>query len=81
MRTASSHLAGMAIDIGKRGLTRKERQFMDAYILPLVQAGLLEAAEERRSACYHIMVTERYTGWHEEQQLSVSQQVDKPAAP
>jgi len=78
--TASSHLAGMSIDIGKRGLSRKEKKFLDAYILPLVQAGLVEAAEERRQACYHIMVSERYTGWHEEQQLSMGTQ-DKPAAP
>jgi hypothetical protein len=66
--TASSHLAGLTIDIGKRGLTRREKDFINGFVLPLQNAGLVEAAEERRQACYHIMVSDRYTGWREEQQ-------------
>ncbi|HUO60696.1 MAG TPA: DUF5715 family protein, partial [Candidatus Acidoferrales bacterium] len=66
--TASSHLAGLTIDIGKRGMTRREKDFVNGFVLPLQNAGLVEAAEERRQACYHIMVSDRYTGWREEQQ-------------
>jgi hypothetical protein len=58
--TASSHLAGLTIDIGKRPMTRKQRAWVDQYVLKLQQLGLVEAAEERRQACYHIMVSNRY---------------------
>jgi hypothetical protein len=58
--TASSHLAGLTIDIGKRPMTRRERAWVDQYVLKLQQLGLVEAAEERRQACYHIMVSNRY---------------------
>ena len=58
--TASSHLAGLTIDIGKSPMSRKERAFIDQYVFKLQQLGLVEAAEERRQACYHIMVSNRY---------------------
>jgi hypothetical protein len=58
--TASSHLAGLSIDIGKSPMSRRERAWVDQYVLKLQQLGLVEAAEERRQACYHIMVSNRY---------------------
>lgn len=58
--TASSHLAGLTIDIGKSPMSRKQRTWFDQYVLKLQQLGLVEAAEERRQACYHIMVSNRY---------------------
>jgi hypothetical protein len=58
--TASSHLAGLTIDIGKSPMSRRERAWFDQYMLKLQQLGLVEAAEERRQACYHIMVSDRY---------------------
>ena len=58
--TASSHLAGLTVDIGKRPMSRRERVWIDQYVLRLQQLGLVEAAEERRQACYHIMVSNRY---------------------
>ncbi len=58
--TASSHLAGLTVDIGKRPMSRRERAWIDQYVLRLQQLGLVEAAEERRQACYHIMVSNRY---------------------
>jgi len=63
--TASSHLAGLTIDIGKRPMSRKERAWVDQYVLKLQQLGLVEAAEERRQACYHIMVSDRYDEWRD----------------
>lgn len=68
--TASSHLAGLTIDIGKRGMSRKERRWFDQQLLPLQQAQIIEAAEERRQACYHIMVTERYLEWRDDPGLA-----------
>jgi hypothetical protein len=61
--TASSHLAGTTVDLAKRGLTRKQKKWMDAYLKNLQDQGLIEAAEERRQACYHIMVTSKYSEW------------------
>jgi hypothetical protein len=58
--TASSHLAGLTVDIGKRPMSRRERAWFSQYVLRLQQLGLVEAAEERRQACFHIMVSNRY---------------------
>lgn len=58
--TASSHLAGLTVDIGKRPMSGKQRAWIDQYVLKLQQLGLVEAAEEHRQACYHIMVSNRY---------------------
>ncbi len=58
--TASSHLAGLSVDIGKRPMSRRQRAWFDQYVLRLQRLGLVEAAEERRQACYHIMVSGRY---------------------
>jgi hypothetical protein len=59
----SSHLAGISVDFGKAPMTPRERQWFDGYVLQLQQQGLVEAAEERRQACYHIMVSEKYSDW------------------
>ena len=58
--TASSHLAGLTVDIGKRVMSMRERAWINQYVLRLQQLGLVEAAEERRQACYHIMVSAHY---------------------
>ena len=58
---ASSHLAGTTVDIGKRGLSRKEKKWLEQYLKDLQDQGLIEAAEERRQACFHVMVLQRYS--------------------
>ena len=63
--TASSHLAGTTVDLAKRGLSRKQKKWLDAYLKNLQDQGLIEAAEERRQACYHIMVKSQYSEWRE----------------
>jgi hypothetical protein len=57
---ASSHLAGTTIDIGKRGLTRKEHKWVADYLANLKDQNVIEPEEERRQACFHIMVLNRY---------------------
>ncbi len=68
--TASSHLAGVAVDIAKTGMTRKQRKWVDQYFLQLQTLGLIEAAEERRQPVYHVMVSDRYTDWREANRLA-----------
>ena len=62
---ASSHLAGITVDLAKRGLTRSQHQWIETYLKNLRDQGLVEAAEERRQACFHVMVSDRYTEWRE----------------
>src|SRR5512146_763236 len=61
--TASSHLAGLTVDLGKRGLTKKQHLWLENYLAKLRELGLVEVAEERRQACFHVMVSERYSDW------------------
>jgi Family of unknown function (DUF5715) len=67
--TASSHLAGLTIDINKRGLTRKQHDFIQERLVQLREEGLIEVAEERRQPVFHVMVSDRYTEWREANQL------------
>jgi hypothetical protein len=38
---------------------------MEDYLKNLRDQGLIEAAEERRQKCFHVMVSERYTEFRE----------------
>lgn len=68
--TASSHLAGITVDVAKTGMSRKQRKWVDEYFYKLQQLGLIEAAEERRQPVYHVMVSDRYTDWREANRLA-----------
>jgi len=70
--TASSHMAGTTIDIGKGPMTRAERAWFDQFVLPLANEHIVEAVEERHQACYHIMVAERYGTWRQEHRLETA---------
>ena len=61
----SSHLAGITVDLARRGLSRAQHQWMEDYLKNLRDQGLIEAAEERRQKCFHVMVSERYTEFRE----------------
>jgi len=63
--TASSHLGGLTVDINKRGLTRKQHDFIVDYLFNLREEGIIEVAEERRQPVFHIMISDRYTEWRE----------------
>lgn len=62
---ASSHLAGITVDLARRGLTPSQHKFMEDYLKNLRDLGLIEVAEERRQKCFHVMVSDRYTDWRE----------------
>lgn len=57
---ASSHLAGTTVDIAKRGLTRKQHKWIEEYLARLKEQDVIEPEEERRQACFHVMVSQRY---------------------
>src|ERR1041384_2234494 len=66
---ASSHLAGITVDLAKRGLTRAQHAWIETYLKNLRDQGLVEAAEERRQACFHVMISDRYTERSEERRV------------
>jgi hypothetical protein len=70
--TASSHLAGLTVDIAKRGMTRRQRTFTESYLVNMRNLGLIEAVEERRQACFHVMVSDRYTAWRDSEKLATA---------
>jgi len=70
--TASSHLAGITVDIQRRGMTRQQIKWMQDYLMPLKEQGLIEPEEERRHWCFHIAVAGRYTDWRQSQVASTS---------
>jgi hypothetical protein len=61
--TESSHVAGLTVDVSRRGMGRAERKWMERYLLNLKAQGLIETAEERREPVFHIMVAKRYEDW------------------
>lgn len=67
---ASSHLAGITVDLAKRGLSKQQHKWVEDYLKNFRDLGLVEAAEERRQACFHVMVSDRYTDWRETNQLA-----------
>jgi Family of unknown function (DUF5715) len=68
--TASSHLAGLTVDIAKHEMSRKQRKWMQDYLVRLRDLGLVEAAEERKQACFHVMVSDRYASWRDTGKLA-----------
>lgn len=74
--TASSHLAGGTVDIAKHGMNRRQRAFVEGYLVNMRNLGLVEAVEERRQACFHVMVFDRYTAWRDSERV-----VTAPPAP
>lgn len=71
---ASSHLAGITVDIQRRGMTRQQIEWMQQYLLPLKSMELVEPEEERRQWVFHVMVSGRYTEWRQSKNLAVEQQ-------
>ena len=67
--TASSHLAGITVDLQRRGLTKDEIRFIEYYLFYLRALGLVEPEEERRHWCFHVMVSDRYEEWRQTQTL------------
>lgn len=65
--TASSHLSGLTIDLAKRGLSRQQHAWLEQYLKNLKDQNVIEPEEERRQACFHVMVFEQYDDWRQQQ--------------
>ena len=80
--TASSHLAGVTVDLQRRGLTKEQIRWMEQYLFYMKAIGLVEPEEERRHWCFHIMVSGRYAQWRETQTIVPLEHrdQDKPGA-
>jgi uncharacterized protein DUF5715 len=70
---ASSHLAGITVDIQRRGLSREQIKWMENYMMALKDLGLIEPEEERRQWVFHVAVSGRYTDWRESRMLAGEQ--------
>jgi hypothetical protein len=68
--TASSHLAGITVDIQRRGMTREQVKWMEQYLMPLREHGLIEPEEERHQWVFHVAVSGRYGDGRETQSLA-----------
>jgi len=58
--TASTHLAGVTVDLSRRGLSNTQYQWIRAYLQPLQQKGLVNPIEERQPVL-HVVVFEQYS--------------------
>jgi Family of unknown function (DUF5715) len=68
--TASSHLAGITVDIQRRGMSREQVKWMENYMMPLKQLGLIEPEEERHQWVFHVAVSGHYTDYRESRMLA-----------
>ena len=78
--TASSHLAGVTVDLQRRGLTKEEIRFVEHYLFYLNALGLVEPEEERRHWCFHVMVSDRYSEWRQTQTMFRPSPTEEPVA-
>jgi len=76
--TASSHLAGLTVDLQRRGLSKEEVRWMEHYLFYMKALGLVEPEEERHQSVFHIMVSGHYAEWRETQNLVPLERPDAP---
>jgi hypothetical protein len=76
--TASSHLAGVTVDLQRRGLSKDQIRFIERYLFYLNALGLVEPEEERRHWCFHVMVSDRYKDWRQTQTIFPHSPVEEP---
>jgi hypothetical protein len=67
--TASSHLAGVTVDLQRRGMSKQQIHWMERYLFYMKALGLVEPEEERRQWVFHIMVSGHYAEWRESQTI------------
>lgn len=67
--TASSHLAGITVDIQRRGMSKGQIHFVEYYLFYLNALGLVEPEEERHQWVFHIMVSDHYSDWRQTQTI------------
>src|SRR4030081_3818830 len=78
--TASSHLAGVTVDLQRRGMTKEEIRFVERYLFYLNALSLVEPEEERRHWCFHVMVSNHYNDWRQTQTIFPRSPMEQPVA-
>lgn len=78
--TASPHLTGEAIDLGKKGMSLKEIAWMRAVLGQLQASGKLDVEEEFEQSCFHISVYKTY-GPHSVPPAQLVASNDAPSEP
>ena len=76
--TASSHLAGVTVDLQRRGMSQQQIRWMEHYLFYMKALGLVEPEEENHQWVFHIMVSGLYSQWRETQEIVP---VERPDAP
>jgi hypothetical protein len=76
--TASSHLAGVTVDLQRRGMTNEQIRWMEHYLFYMKALGLVEPEEERHQWVFHIMVSGHYSEWRETQNIVPLEKVERP---
>jgi hypothetical protein len=67
--TASSHLAGVTVDLQRRGMSKDQIRWMEHYLFYMKALGLVEPEEERHQWVFHIMVSGHYSEWRDTQDI------------
>jgi hypothetical protein len=57
--SASSHMAGISVDIGRARMSTKQTRWLTEYLRRLRDVGRVEVAMERRQRCFHVAVLQR----------------------
>ena len=58
-------------------MTKPQVKWMEEYLRPLKEMGLVEPEEERRQWCFHIMVAGAYDEWRANRMLAEQQDVNR----
>jgi hypothetical protein len=58
-------------------MTKAEVKWMEEYLRPLKEMGLVEPEEERRQWCFHIMVAGEYDQWRATRMLAEGEDADQ----
>jgi hypothetical protein len=77
--TASSHLAGLTVDLQRRGMTQEQIHWVERYLFYMKSLGLVEPEEERHQWVFHIMVSGHYADWRDTQDVVPVERAEPPA--
>ena len=61
-------------------MSKAQIKWVQNYLLPMKAAGLIEPEEERRQWVFHIMVSDRYTGWRDWSEVAQRQMDELPVS-
>ena len=75
--TASSHLAGVTVDLQRRGMSKDQVRWMEHYLFYMKALNLVEPEEERHQWVFHVMVSGHYSEWRETQSIVPMERPDQ----